>query len=51
MPQKESSERDVVSMAGVATLAEELEKRMPRITFGKEEPKELKDGEIYLQHE
>lgn len=51
MPQKESSEKDVVSMAGAVTLVEEMAKRMPRITFGKEEPKELKDGEIYLQYE
>ena len=44
-----TSSQDTISLDRAQPLVEELAKRIPKITIGTEEPKELKEGEIYLQ--
>ena len=46
-----TSSQDTISLDGARTLVEELAKRIPKITMGTEEPKELQEGEIYIQYE
>lgn len=43
--------QDVISVDGARKMVEELAKKIPKITMGKEKPKKLEDGEIYLQYE
>lgn len=48
---KECSSRETISLDGARTMAIELAKRLPKITMGTDEPKDLAEGEIYLQYE
>ncbi|MDY3286501.1 MAG: hypothetical protein SOX31_08030 [Eubacteriales bacterium] len=48
---RRTEKQEFLSLDGARTMAEEIAKKIPKIKVGRDEPVDLKGGEIYLQYE
>lgn len=49
--QVQMTDEETIDLKGMKLALEELAKRLPKISMGKETPAKLENGEIYIQHE